>query len=477
LELLYHRILSRTTPYPTLRTKPLDSNAEKPPCCDKHNREDGSNNTIASATDDAPLDSNAEKPPCCDKHNREDGSNTFVSAYLSLKSNILPIRVLIDTGCTQTNVVSERLAALLRQDGGVVSKADIVLKSGVGGVTYGTQGIISATVTFGAHGGNNMDIHICIRAIICKDITSDLIIGLPSIKFYNLLPILQNHLSTLTCCEICSTKETDELLQGATIHYGSQDKDDMDGVRNNSPTAAQPHHDCDTTIASATHEDTVVANLEDYAPQHQHYEGPMAVLFANIHTLADTAFVPTYTDEDQLTQAIQGLHLSEILGFDDDGADEEGPNDIDISRMTENAPNDDYTIGGSPELQSGIRALIGEYKDIFSYSVKGKAVNVPSMEFTVNKTEWESNANRAASRRISMDKHEALNKLIEDLLDLGVIQPSRATAWSQVHLVRKPQNDGWRFTIDYRSLNKVISNEGWTPLTIPMAHTYVSFTH
>ena len=50
--------------------------------------------------------------------------------------------------------------------------------------------------------------------------------------------------------------------------------------------------------------------------------------------------------------------------------------------------------------------------------------------------------------------------MIDDLLDLQVIQPSRATAWSQVHLVRKPTN-GWRFTVDFRNLNKVISNEGW----------------
>jgi transposase InsO family protein len=50
--------------------------------------------------------------------------------------------------------------------------------------------------------------------------------------------------------------------------------------------------------------------------------------------------------------------------------------------------------------------------------------------------------------------------MIDELLDLQVIQPSKATAWSQAHLVRKPKG-GWRFTIDYRGLNKVMSNEGW----------------
>ena len=87
-------------------------------------------------------------------------------------------------------------------------------------------------------------------------------------------------------------------------------------------------------------------------------------------------------------------------------------------------------------------------------------MSVPPMEFTVDAARWEAPANRLPSRHISVGKHAALNKMIDDLLDLEVIQPSRATAWSQVHLVRKPSN-GWRFTVDFRNLNKVISNEGW----------------
>ena len=41
-----------------------------------------------------------------------------------------------------------------------------------------------------------------------------------------------------------------------------------------------------------------------------------------------------------------------------------------------------------------LNALIAEFRDIFSYSVKGKAMDVPPMEFTVDRAEWENNLNR-----------------------------------------------------------------------------------
>ena len=67
---------------------------------------------------------------------------------------------------------------------------------------------------------------------------------------------------------------------------------------------------------------------------------------------------------------------------------------------------------------------------------------VPPMNFSVQIDKWESNPNRLPSRHISVEKHEALNKMIDDLLDLQVIQSSKATAWSQVHLIRKPAGGG-----------------------------------
>ena len=64
--------------------------------------------------------------------------------------------------------------------------------------------------------------------------------------------------------------------------------------------------------------------------------------------------------------------MSQIQGIDEDGAEEEGSNDIDISRMNGTARNDDYTIGGSLALQEKLHARIKEYGDIFSHSLKRK---------------------------------------------------------------------------------------------------------
>jgi hypothetical protein len=126
--------------------------------------------------------------------------------------------------------------------------------------------------------------------------------------------------------------------------------------------------------------------------QHSGYSGEMESRFAQINAITDCTHKPTYEDTDELTQVLQGLHMSQILGIDDDGADEDGPNDIDISRMNGSARNDDYTIGGSPALQDNLHALIKEFDDIFSYSVKGRSMDVPPMEIDVDKKLWEASS-------------------------------------------------------------------------------------
>jgi len=55
---------------------------------------------------------------------------------------------------------------------------------------------------------------------------------------------------------------------------------------------------------------------------------------------------------------------------------------------------------------------------------------------------------------------------VDALLNPGVIKESKATEWSQVHLVPKPTPEGapqkWRFTLEFVRLNaKTGGLEGW----------------
>ena len=83
------------------------------------------------------------------------------------------------------------------------------------------------------------------------------------------------------------------------------------------------------------------------------------------------------------------------------------------------------------------------------------------MTLDINRARWEIPANRLPPRRHSEDKQTAIRSQIDSLLGLGVIEESRATEWSQVHLVPKPNGD-WRFTLDFVRLNSATSGlEGW----------------
>ena len=91
---------------------------------------------------------------------------------------------------------------------------------------------------------------------------------------------------------------------------------------------------------------------------------------------------------------MQGLHMRDMLGYDDDGADEYGVNDIDITRMDGETHQHQQWLstGGSQYLH----AVITEFHDIFSHSVKVNAMDVPP----VDRTQWETNLNHAVSSYI-----------------------------------------------------------------------------
>ena len=63
-----------------------------------------------------------------------------------------------------------------------------------------------------------------LRVLFCDDIKIGIIIGLPSIKAFNLLPVLTQHIAGVPCCEICEDEETSctvELGDDVSMTYGS----------------------------------------------------------------------------------------------------------------------------------------------------------------------------------------------------------------------------------------------------------------
>jgi len=46
----------------------------------------------------------------------------------------------------------------------------------------------------------------------------------------------------------------------------------------------------------------------------------METLFAQIDAKTDNTHKPRYENTEELTEALQGLHMSQSLGIDDDGA-------------------------------------------------------------------------------------------------------------------------------------------------------------
>ena len=123
-------------------------------------------------------------------------------------------------------------------------------------------------------------------------------------------------------------------------------------------------------------------------------------------------------------------------------------------------------IRGDPEFVKAVTELCTEYIDIFSTVVSEEPARVPPMELEVDTTLWERNANKGPPRKQTPDKHEAIVRETDKLVQHKIIAPSQAEYYSQVNMVPKPvythrseeldipdkavKAKGRRTTIDYK---------------------------
>ena len=116
------------------------------------------------------------------------------------------------------------------------------------------------------------------------------------------------------------------------------------------------------------------------------------------------------------------------MEYDDDCSSTDGSNDIDVTCCYQAQPITTMILADPFTYNSKSKKNLNEYNDIFSSNVKGKAMYVPPMKFSINVDQWESNPNRLPSRHISVEKqHKALTKVMDDLQELQVMPPSKAT--------------------------------------------------
>jgi hypothetical protein len=95
-------------------------------------------------------------------------------------------------------------------------------------------------------------------------------------------------------------------------------------------------------------------------------------------------------------------------------------------------------IESSLSLRLALTQLCTEFSDIFGAKVEPEPALINPMQQEVNPGLWFTPANRNPARPVSQPKRDEIKRQVELLLKLNVIRPSQAPAWSQVHLVPKP---------------------------------------
>jgi hypothetical protein len=172
-----------------------------------------------------------------------------------------------------------------------------------------------------------------------------------------------------------------------------------------------------------------------------------------------------FTDD----ELIKKKDIFDPIEDDDDIDRKHNPFDVDSVEGSEEDPEQllsKITFEGSPQLQAKLKALVLEFIDVFATKVRREPAAVEPMKIVIDEEKWRLPCNRATPRKHSEEKQKEIRKQVDALLELGVIEESQATEWSQVHLVPKPTPEGqpqkWRFTLDFVRLNSATGGlEGW----------------
>ena len=133
---------------------------------------------------------------------------------------------------------------------------------------------------------------------------------------------------------------------------------------------------------------------------------------------------------------------------DDDGIDEDELTVFPWNNFQteQKMPN----IYGNKEFKDKLEKVCKEFSAQFATEISEQPSKLEPMGIEVDEDVWQSY--HYPARPMNAVKMDSLRIHIDNLLKYKIIQPSTATAWSQVHLPPKPDGS-YRFTCDFRDLN------------------------
>ena len=137
------------------------------------------------------------------------------------------------------------------------------------------------------------------------------------------------------------------------------------------------------------------------------------------------------------------------------------------SELISNVPSEnEYTkviIEGAPLVRQAIASLVKEFKGIFSTTVQKTPAKLEPFKLVIDETKWAIPANQLRCRRLDKEREVELEKLINILLEAGIIEACDSAHYSHAFLVPKP-NGKWRLVLDFKNLNGVTVNHYKWPL-------------
>ncbi len=191
------------------------------------------------------------------------------------------------------------------------------------------------------------------------------------------------------------------------------------------PTDKQPNHPPTLVIAPAT-----IAQVdESYAD------------------FGATSRIQDLLDHDiEVPDDVFGYDLLEdtLSGVEQPGVGPHAPEEHNLELPTQ--------IEGSASLRREIHTLLRTYRDIFSRVIRETPAAVVEMKIDIDYGKWTGKLNQAPRLQSAL-KVQNIQKQIEQMLSLGIIEKSPKTPhYSQIHMVPKPDGSQ-RMTIDYKKMN------------------------